>query len=130
MPNPVPEKRVGLAFLIIGGFSFLLYVANSVATQSADLFAFVVILILLVLGWFLRQRYKGWGLPPRPPPKPGGGGGPKPLPGAKGGLPVPFGKKPAAGPPPGAKPAGPPGPSPAAAKPKGMLDIFKPKIKK
>jgi hypothetical protein len=127
MPNPIPEKRVGLAFLLIGGFSFLLYVANSFATQSTDLFAFGVILVLLVIGWFLRQRFKGWGLPPpRPPGAAKPGGGPPP----RAGLPVPFGKKTPPGPPAGAKPAGPPAPKGAPAKPKGAMDIFKPKAKK
>ena len=130
MRNPVPEKRVGLALLLIGGFCLLLYVVNSSATQQGDPATLLFFLGLVLIGWGLRERFKGWGappLPPKPPPKPASGGAPKPA--AKGGgFSLPWGKKPAPPPPP--KPAA-PAPPP---KPKGFLgkldEAMKPKNKK
>lgn len=135
MRNPVPEKRVGLALLLIGGFALLLYIANSSATKQGDPATLLFLLAIVLLGWGLRERFKNWGMPPpppRPPPKPAGGA---PAAGAKpaakgGGFSLPWGKKPAPPPPP-PKPAA---PSPAPAKPKGFLgkldNAMKPKNKK
>src|SRR5689334_5465290 len=99
-PNRVPEKRVGLALILIGGFSLILYVVNSAMTTQPDALAFFTIVIMLMLGFGLRRRFKDWGAPPPPPkpaPKPAG----SPAPASKGGgflgLPI-GGKKPAAPP--------------------------------
>jgi hypothetical protein len=126
--NPVPEKRVGLALLLIGGFALLMYVANTSISGKADPATFLFLLVLVLLGWGLRERFKNWGAPPpapKPPPKAAGGGGAKP-----GGFSLPGAKK--AAPPPPPKP---PIPTQAPApKPKGMLgamdNYFKPKNKK
>jgi hypothetical protein len=134
MQNRVPEKRVGLALLLIGGFALLLYILNSSVTRQSDPATFLFLLFILLLGWGLRERFKNWGSPPPPKPAPkpaGGGGGAKPAP--SGGLALPWGKKKPAAPPPPPKPAGPPPPGPKP-KPKGMLgsvdEFFKPKNKK
>lgn len=127
--NQVPEKRVGIALLLIGGFALLLYMVNTSVSGRADPATFLFLLVIVLLGWGLRERFKGWGSPPPPPKKvsakPGGGGA-----GGAGGFSLPWGKKPAPPPPP--KPAIPPqAPAPKA---KGMLgavdEYFKPKNKK
>lgn len=134
MPNPVPEKRVGLALLLIGGFGLFIFILGVSAGQKADPAALGVIIVLLILGWGLRERFKKWGAPPpppKPPPKPAAPAGGKPAapPPKKGGFSLPFGKKPAPPPPP--KPPPPPPPPP---KPKGLLGrldtLMKPKNKK
>jgi hypothetical protein len=130
-PNRVPEKRVGIALILIGTFSLVLYVVNSAVTQTTDPLTFFFIAIMLMLGVGLRSRFKHWDAPPPPPPK----AAPKPsAPAAKsggGGLNLPFGKKPA---PPAAAPPNRQPPPPIPAKPKGFLgkldDIMKPKNKK
>ena len=136
MSNPLPEKRVGLALLLIGGFSFITYIFYSYAKKESDPATFLFFLGLLLLGWYLRQQFKNWGAPPpppRPPPKPAAPSPPKPAGPApkKGGLSLPFGKKPAPPPPPPPpKPAAPPPPP----KPKGLIGVldnfFKPKNRK
>ncbi len=128
--NQVPEKRVGLALLLIGGFALLLYIVNSSVSGRVDPATFLFLVTIVLLGWGLRERFKAWGAPPpppKPPPKPAGGGGG----GGGGGFALPWGKK-SAPPAPPPKPAAPP-PAPKP-KPKGLLgsmdEYFKPKNKK
>lgn len=123
--NQVPEKRVGIALLLIGGFALIIYLVNTSVSGSADPATLLFLVVIVLIGWGLRERFKSWGAPPPPPkapPKPGGGGGPL-------GLPI-GGKKPAPPPPP--KPAIPP--QAPAPKPKGVIggmdEFFKPKNKK
>jgi hypothetical protein len=130
-PNRVPEKRVGTALILIGGFSLVLYIMNSAITKNADPVTFFLIVFVIMIGVGLRRRFKDWGLPPPPPPK----AAPKPAapsaPAKAGGIALPFGKKPA--PPPPAAPNRQP-PPPIPAKPKGFLgrldELMKPKNKK
>lgn len=127
--NQVPEKRVGIALLLIGGFALIIYIVNTSVSGHADPATLLFLVVIVLLGWGLRERFKSWGAPPPPPKKapskPGGGGS-----GGPGGLSLPFGKKPAPPPPPK-----PPIPSQAPGpKPKGLLgsmdEYFKPKNKK
>ncbi len=112
MPNPNPERRLGLAFLlvgVIGAYVFLLWVS---AGNPVNPFVVLGLAVLLIGGWFWYQRSK----PPKPTPPPRKSLGER----AKARLSPPP-KKPAAPPPP--KPAAPP---PAK---KGALDFLRPKTK-
>ncbi len=114
MPNPVPEKRVGLALLFIGVISLYIFMLSVWAGKSANPWALAVIVLVLWAGWRLRERFKSWGAPPpQGPPKPSGpakGAGKAPGKAApkKGGFGLPFGRKPAPPPPPPPPPAAPP----------------------
>ncbi len=131
MPNPLPEKRVGPALLLIGGFSLLVYIMYVLIKREADAATCLFIAALLLIGWFLHRHFGRWGLPPKPSaPKPAAPPPPaaKPAP-AKGGLSLPFGKKKPPPPPPPPKPPPPPPPP----KPKGLIgaldEFFRPKKK-
>lgn len=116
MPNPVPEKRIGLALLFIGAVSLYVFILSVWAGNKPSPLAFFAIVMALIVGWGLRARFKSRGAPPAPKPPPVRGGG---APAAKGGLrlPLPFGRKP--------EPPPPPPPPPQ----KGLLDFLKPKTK-
>nr|MBI2904118.1 hypothetical protein [Chloroflexota bacterium] len=125
MPNPIPEKRVGLALLFIGVISLYIFMLSVWAGNSASPWAFAAIVLVLWAGWRLRERFKSLGAPP-PPPKPSG-----PARGAgkasgkaaprKGGFGLPFGRKPAPPPPPPPPPAPPPK--------RGPLGFLRPRAK-
>ena len=124
MPNPNPEGRVGVAFLLIGVVSAYVFLLSVWAGNAANPIALVAILAALLIGWGLRKRFQ----PPKPPPGPNivmrwksriGGVGKKPAAPAKPGASAPA-KPGASGPP---KPAAPPPPK------KGGMGFLKPKTK-
>ncbi len=122
MPNPAPEKRVGLALLFIGVISLYIFMLSVWAGNSASPWALAVIVLVLWAGWRLRERFKSWGVPPpQEPPKPAG---PAKAPGKaaprKGGFGLPFGRKPAPPPPP---------PPPAPPPKSGPLGFLWPRAK-
>ncbi len=122
MPNPVPEKRVGLALLFIGVISLYIFMLSVWAGNSASPWALAAIALVLWAGWRLRERFKGWGeSPPNGPPKPSGPAkAPARAAPKKGGFGMPFGRKAAPLPPP---------PPPAPLPKRGPLGFLRPRAK-
>ena len=115
MPNPNPEGRVGVAFLLIGVVSASVFMLSVWAGNAANPIVLAAIVFTLLAGWGLRKRFR----PLQPPPGPNiimrwksriGGIGKKPS----------AAKPGASGPP---KPAAPPPPK------KGKPGFLKPKTK-
>lgn len=67
MPNPNPEGRLGVAFLLIGVVSATMFLLSVWAGNAANPVVLLSIVGVLLIGWGLRRAFRS----SRPPPPPG-----------------------------------------------------------